>query len=130
MDMKNVFILLLLACLWANVISTTDLPIKQGYKVVSTFDVSGDQVDCLKLLVDMRSCSNGIVGFLLKTQNNLHPDCCHSISTINNNCSPTTLESFGFTTEVVNTLQGHCDEASNPAPAPAPLADSYTLLGN
>ncbi|KAE7998237.1 hypothetical protein FH972_002802 [Carpinus fangiana] len=128
MDVKNVFIILLLACLLANVTATADLPIKPGYKVVSTFHVSGDQVDCLKLLADMRSCSNGIVGFLRKTQNSFHPDCCHFISTLNNNCSPTTLKSFGFTIEVVNTLQGHCDEASNPAPAP--LAGSYTLLGN
>lgn len=75
MVVKNVFILLLLACLLANATATTDLPIKPGYEVVSTFQVNGDQANCLKLLANMRSCSNGIAGFLLKTQNNLNPEC-------------------------------------------------------
>jgi hypothetical protein len=128
MAVKNVFILFLLACLLANATATMDLPIKPGYKVVSTFQVSGDQANCLKLLSDMRPCSNGIVGFLLKTQNSLHPDCCSAISTLSNNCLPTTLQSFGFTTEVHNILQGHCGAASNPAAAP--LAGSYPPLAN
>jgi len=128
MAIKNVLILLLLACILANATTTTDLLIKPGYKVVSTFQVSGDQANCLKLLFDMRPCSNGIIGFLLKTQNNLHPDCCRAISTLSNNCLPTTLKSFGFTTVVHNTLQGHCDAASSPAPAP--LAGSYPPLAN
>jgi hypothetical protein len=100
----------------------TSSAINPGYKVVSTFQVSGDQANCLKLLSDMRPCSNDIVGFLLKTQNNLHPDCCRAISTLSNNCLPTMLKSFGFTTVVHNTLQGHCDAA--------PLAGSYPPFAN
>jgi hypothetical protein len=63
MAVKNAFILLVLACLLANATATMDLPIKPGYEVVLTFQVNGDQASCLKLLSDMRSCSNGIAGF-------------------------------------------------------------------
>lgn len=128
MVVKNVFILLLLACLLANATATTDLPIKPGYEVVSTFQVNGDQANCLKLLANMRSCSNGIAGFLLKTQNNLNPECCHAISTLTNNCLATTLKSFGVTTEIHTTLQGHCDAASSLATTP--FASSYPPLAN
>uniref|UniRef100_A0A7N2KMQ7 Prolamin-like domain-containing protein n=1 Tax=Quercus lobata TaxID=97700 RepID=A0A7N2KMQ7_QUELO len=49
---------------------------------------------------------------------NLGPGCCGSISTITKNCLPSTLASFGFTSEQHNKLQEHCHAMSGLATAP------------
>nr|XP_023885713.1 egg cell-secreted protein 1.2-like [Quercus suber] len=106
MAMNNVFIFMVVACLLANETGTRDLPIKPGYKSVSSFQVSGDQAK----LTD------------------LGPGCCGSISTITKICLPSTLASFGFTSELHNKLQEHCHAMSGLATAP--IAGSEAPLAN
>ena len=94
----------------------------------SKFQVSGDQAKCLNLLSGMNSCTSDIVDFLSDRLTNLGPGCCGSISTITKNCLPSTLASFGFTSEQHNKLQEHCHAMSGLATAPiggleAPLAN-------
>ncbi|XP_050288868.1 egg cell-secreted protein 1.2-like [Quercus robur] len=128
MAMNNAFIFMVLACLLANATGTRDLPIKPGYKSVSSFQVSGDQAKCLNLLSGMNSCTSDIVDFFSDRLTNLGPSCCSSISTITKNCLPSTLASFGFTSELHNKLQEHCHAMSSLATAP--IAGSEAPLAN
>lgn len=115
---------MVLACLLANAIGTKDLPISPGYESVSSFQISGDQVKCLNLLSGMNSCTSDIVDFFSDRLTNLGPGCCSFIFSISKNCLPSTLASFGFTTEVHNKLQEYCDAVSGPAPAPIAGSDA------
>lgn len=124
MAVKFVFLLLILACLSANGAAMSDLDVQPGYEVVSKFEISGDQVQCLNSLAEMKSCSTEMVGLLLKKQANLGVGCCLSVSSITEKCSPATLTSFGFTKEVHSTLLDHCNKLAASSPAPAPLAGS------
>nr|POE69303.1 hypothetical protein CFP56_42879 [Quercus suber] len=58
----------------------------------------------------------------------LGPGCCGSISTITKICLPSTLASFGFTSELHNKLQEHCHAMSGLATAP--IAGSEAPLAN
>ncbi|KAK9999276.1 hypothetical protein SO802_018879 [Lithocarpus litseifolius] len=96
---------------------------------------SGDQAKCLNLLSGVNSCTSDIVDFFSDRLTNLGPGCCGSISTITKNCLPSTLASFGFTSELHNKLQEHCHAMSGLATAPiagseTPIADSGAPLAN
>ncbi|MED6186796.1 hypothetical protein PIB30_070204 [Stylosanthes scabra] len=82
----------------------------------------GEHADCLKSLVELRSCSNEILHYFTNGGVDLISyHCCCAISVITHNCWPALLTSLGITPQQAHYLRGYCDAfASSPSFAPSP----------
>ncbi|MED6199472.1 hypothetical protein PIB30_076232 [Stylosanthes scabra] len=83
---------------------------------------AGEHADCLKSLVELRSCSNEILHYFTNGGVDLISyHCCCAINVIAHNCWPALLISLGITLQQAHYLCGYCDaSASSPAFALSP----------
>ncbi|KAL1326856.1 hypothetical protein HN51_036980 [Arachis hypogaea] len=89
-----------------------------------------EQADCLKSLVELRSCSNEILLYFSNGGvTHISYKCCSAITLITHNCWPALLTSLGITPQEAHYLRGYCDaSASSPAFAPSPSPDVQISL--
>ncbi|MED6107497.1 hypothetical protein PIB30_014594 [Stylosanthes scabra] len=94
--------------------------------IMSNEGGTGEHADCLKSLVELRSCSNEILHYFTNGGVDLISyHCCCAISVITHNCWPALLNSLGITPQQAHYLRGYCDaSASSPAFAPSPYTQS------
>ncbi|XVF61815.1 hypothetical protein PTKIN_Ptkin08bG0161000 [Pterospermum kingtungense] len=123
MDLKNVFLVMVLVCFLANAAAARELssyskPV--GYNLAARLEASGGLVECWNALNELKSCTTEIVLFFVNGQADIGPDCCRAIEVITRNCWPAMLTSLGFSSEEGNILRGYCD--ASPGPAAGPLA--------
>ncbi|XP_028766002.1 egg cell-secreted protein 1.4-like [Neltuma alba] len=78
------------------------------------------EVDCWGSLMELRSCTNEIMQYLVKGEADIGPHCCRAITVITHNCWPAVLASLGFTDHEAYILRGYCDAAPAFTPALAP----------
>ncbi|KAI3733090.1 hypothetical protein L1987_64308 [Smallanthus sonchifolius] len=77
---------------------------------------SGGLMDCWNALLELKSCTNEIILFLVNGDSYLTIDCCRAIRVITYGCWPSMLTSLGFTSEEGDILQGYCGGAPLPQP--------------
>ena len=130
MALKHVFFILAFTCLiMANIANATSRNNRLNNNMKSCYDLatrlkgSGGLMKYWNALIELKSCSNEIVIFFLKSQVDIGLDCCRSIDIITCNCWPAMLTSLEFTAEKRNILRGYCDASS--APSPSGLAVIY-----
>ncbi|KDO38658.1 hypothetical protein CISIN_1g040528mg [Citrus sinensis] len=51
---------------------------KPGYNLATRLEVSGGQMECWNVLMELKSCSNEIVIFFINSQADIGPDCCRT----------------------------------------------------
>ncbi|KAF3440511.1 hypothetical protein FNV43_RR18795 [Rhamnella rubrinervis] len=131
---KSIF-LLVVAVTWLAEPTTTTATrnvaayaaaVKPGYNLAERIKTSAETVDCWGALLELKSCSNEIVLFLVNGQTDIGPDCCRSIGIIAHNCWPAMLTYIGFTAEEGNILKGYCDAVSSSAGPSQPPSTAVT----
>ncbi|PWA96120.1 Prolamin-like domain-containing protein [Artemisia annua] len=93
--------------------------IKPGKDLVSRINGEKDKgglMDCWNALLELKSCTNEIILFLLNGDSYLTIDCCRAIRIITYGCWPSMLTSLGFTSEEGDILKGYCGAAPLPQP--------------
>ncbi|XP_043691697.1 egg cell-secreted protein 1.3-like [Telopea speciosissima] len=134
-----VTLLLVMSCVIGGVVTMVDArelpPLKPGQGLAARLEShrggggggegGGGMVECWDALLELRSCTNEIIVFLLDGEAYLGLDCCRAIRVITRQCWPTMLTNLGFTAEEGDILRGYCDASSSPSPtqspAPSPL---------
>ena len=94
MTLKHVFFILAFICLIitniANGTTSNDClnnKMKPGYDLATRFVDSGGLTEWWNALMELKSCSNEIVIFILNSQADIDSDCCRAIDIITRNCS-------------------------------------------
>nr|GEV67099.1 hypothetical protein [Tanacetum cinerariifolium] len=77
---------------------------------------NGGLMDCWNALLELKSCTNEIILFLLNGDSYLTIDCCRAIRMITYGCWPSMLTSLGFTSEEGDILRGYCGATPLPQP--------------
>ena len=93
--------------------------IKPDENIVSRINGEKDKsglMDCWNALLELKSCTNEIILFLLNGDSYLTKDCCRAIRIITYGCWPSMLTSLGFTSEEGDILKGYCGAAPLPQP--------------
>ncbi|KAK1403974.1 Egg cell-secreted protein 1.4 [Heracleum sosnowskyi] len=84
--------------------------------IAGRLEGEGDTGECWNALLDLKSCSNEIVLFLLNGESYLGMDCCRAIRTITHGCWPSMFSSLGFTSAEADILRDYCTSKSPPQP--------------
>lgn len=104
-----------LSCFILVLNATCYTPMKPN--IAARLEGEGDTGECWNALLELKSCSNEIVLFLLNGESYLGMDCCRAIRTITHGCWPSMLSSVGFNSEEADILRDYCTSKSPPQPA-------------
>lgn len=104
----------MLSCLILVLNATCYRPTKPDIAV--RLQGEGDTGECWNALLELKSCSNEIVLFLLNGESYLGMDCCRAIRTITHGCWPSMLSSIGFSSEEADILRDYCGSKAPPQP--------------
>lgn len=85
--------------------------------IAARLEGEGETGECWNALLELKSCSNEIVLFLMNGESYLGMDCCRAIRTITHGCWPSMLSSIGFTSQEGDILRDYCSSKSPPQPA-------------
>ncbi|KAL3840118.1 hypothetical protein ACJIZ3_024709 [Penstemon smallii] len=95
--------------------------IKHGEDIRARLETEGSgMTDCWTSLIELKSCTNEIVLFLLNGESYLGMGCCRAIRIITHQCWPSMLTSLGFTAQEGDILSNYCGLLS-PQPSVGPL---------
>ncbi|CAJ1937911.1 unnamed protein product [Sphenostylis stenocarpa] len=96
--------------------------------VVVWFDGHGaatrDMVECWSNLIQLKSCSNEIMHFLINGGADIGSYCCCAITVITHNCWPSMLTSLGYTYQETLYMRSYCQDAA-PTPSFSPSHPLY-----